>query len=282
MDIQRQYISLLKKSLLNEIYLENELRIFCLARKELHNKWLPFSKKVNHEKLHHIGTHFPERLAALKKDREEGKLLKGYKHLVYADTMIGRKRLDNIEFCLETIVKENILGDVMECGVWKGGAAIFMKAYLDTFGSNGRVVWLADSFDGVPTSILKQDKYIDLSKKAFPGLAIPKDDVVGNFKKYEVSLDQVKFLEGWFKDTLPNAPIEQLALLRLDGDLYESTMDALNGLYHKVSVGGFIIIDDYKALPQCETAVKEFRSNHNITEQIYQIDSEAIFWRKKC
>lgn len=281
MGIRNKYIELLKKSLLNEIYLENELRIFCLAEGHLQKKRSSLFGKVDFEKLHHIGQYFPEKLESFQQNRIEGQLLEpGSNHLVYADTMIGRKRLDNIEFCLNTILEEEIPGDMIECGVWKGGAAIFMRAYLDTYQSKEREVWLADSFEGVPESTLRQDKPTDLSKKAYPGLAIPKEDVINNFKKYEVSLEHVRFLEGWFKDTLPHAPIDQLSLLRLDGDLYESTMDVLQSLYHKLSPGGFIIIDDYKALPQCEQAVEEFRSQNMITEPIQKIDTMAVFWRK--
>jgi hypothetical protein len=178
------------------------------------------------------------------------------------------------------IVKEEVPGDVIECGVWKGGVTIFMKAYLEVYQTKNRAVWIADSFEGVPKSTLAQDKYTDLSKEAYPGLAIPKEEVIRNFEKYEVPLENVKFLEGWFKDTLPHAPMEKLALLRLDGDLYESTMDVLQSLYHKLSTGGFVIIDDFRALPQCEEAVKDFRSEHAITEEIQMIDSEAAFWRK--
>lgn len=281
MDFQKKYLDLLKKSLLNEIYLENELRIFCLAEGHLQKKRLSLFGKVDFEKLHHIGKYFPKKLETFKQNRHEGQLLEASSpHLVYADTMIGRKRLENIEFCLDTILEEDIPGDVIECGVWKGGAAIFMKAYLETYQISDRQVLLADSFEGVPESTLAQDKSTDLSKKAYQGLAIPKDDVISNFRKYDVSLDNVQFLEGWFKDTLPKAPINKLALLRLDGDLYESTMDVLCSLYHKLCPGGFIIIDDYKALPQCEEAVHEFRLKNNISEPIQEIDNMAIYWRK--
>ncbi|MBO6496687.1 MAG: class I SAM-dependent methyltransferase [Roseivirga sp.] len=281
MDIQKKYLELLKKSLLNELYLENELRIFCLAEKELYKKGFLNFQQVDFEKLHHICRHFPEKIQALIKGREEGKLIKvNTPHLVYADTMIGRKRLNHIEYCLDTILKEEVPGDVIECGVWKGGVTIFMKAYLEVYQTKNRAVWIADSFEGVPKSTLAQDKYTDLSKEAYPGLAIPKEEVIRNFEKYEVPLENVKFLEGWFKDTLPHAPMEKLALLRLDGDLYESTMDVLQSLYHKLSTGGFVIIDDFRALPQCEEAVKDFRSEHAITEEIQMIDSEAAFWRK--
>jgi O-methyltransferase len=90
----------------------------------------------------------------------------------------------------------------------------------------------------------------------------------------------VLFLKGWFKDTLAKAPIKELAVLRLDGDLYESTMDALNPLYAKVSSGGFIIVDDYFAVQQCERAITDFRATHGISDPIHKIDDIGVYWRK--
>jgi O-methyltransferase len=90
----------------------------------------------------------------------------------------------------------------------------------------------------------------------------------------------VKFLVGWFKDTLPNTPIEKLALLRLDGDMYESTMDALTHLYSKLSIGGYIIIDDWGAVPACKNAVIDFRTKFNISEEIIPIDWSGVYWKK--
>ena len=93
-------------------------------------------------------------------------------------------------------------------------------------------------------------------------LMVGADQVRANFDRYGLLDDQVRFLEGWFADTLPMAPIEQLAILRLDGDLYESTMDALVPLYEKVSPGGFVIVDDYGAWEPCRKAVDDFRAQH--------------------
>lgn len=87
-------------------------------------------------------------------------------------------------------------------------------------------------------------------------------------------------MQGWFKDTLPAAPIERLALLRLDGDLYESTMDGLSNLYHKVSAGGFVIIDDFNALPQCKRAVMDFRQENDIHDEIIAINGMSAYWKK--
>jgi len=86
-----------------------------------------------------------------------------------------------------------------------------------------------------------------------------------------------KLRSGWFKDTLPTAPIEKLAIIRLDGDMYESTMDGLTNLYHKLSPGGFVIIDDYGVFPACEKAVHDYRDKHGITEEIVNIDDSGYF-----
>src|SRR4030095_4998879 len=93
---------------------------------------------------------------------------------------------------------------------------------------------------------------------SFTELAVSKEEVANNFEKYELLDDQVVFLKGWFKESLPKAPIGSLAILRLDGDMYESTSDALNNLYFKLSIGGFCIIDDY-FLEGCKKAVDDFR-----------------------
>ncbi len=90
----------------------------------------------------------------------------------------------------------------------------------------------------------------------------------------------VRFLKGWFKDTLPSAEAEAYAVLRLDGDMYESTMDALNALYPKLSPGGFLIVDDYGAVPACRQAVEDYRAVHGIDEPIIEIDWTGAYWRK--
>ena len=100
------------------------------------------------------------------------------------------------------------------------------------------------------------------------------------FARYGLLDNQVKFLKGWFKDTLAESPIEQLAILRLDGDLYESTWDALAPLYGKVAPGGFIIVDDFNSCPPCKRAIVEFRAKFGIGEELVEIDSQSVYWRK--
>jgi hypothetical protein len=100
-----------------------------------------------------------------------------------------------------------------------------------------------------------------------------------NVERYGLLDDQVQFLPGWFRHTLPKAPIQRLALLRLDGDLYESTMDALLPLYPKLASGGFVIVDDYN-LPECEKAVTDYRKKMGIDDEILAIDDVGVYWRK--
>ena len=100
-----------------------------------------------------------------------------------------------------------------------------------------------------------------------------------NFERYGLFDDQAKFLPGWFRDTLPTAPIDRLALLRLDGDMYEATMDSLDNLYAKVSPGGFVIVDDYGSWPACRLAVDRFRESRAVTAQMIAVAGGAAYWR---
>ena len=199
-----------------------------------------------------------------------------------ADTMIGLKRLNNVQMCVTDVVRRGVPGDLIETGVWRGGSTIFMRAILKAFADQNRTVWVADSFQGLP----KPDvvNYPADTKDSFhecDQLRISVDQVKANFAKYGLLDDQVQFLKGWFKDTLHIAPIEKLAVLRLDGDMYESTMDAFSALYHKLSPGGYCIVDDYGAVESCKQATHDFRDKHGITEPIQQIDWTGVFWQKR-
>src|SRR5262245_25903556 len=141
-----------------------------------------------------------------------------------AMSMIGLRRLNNLERCVEYVMANDVPGDVIETGAWRGGAAIFMRALLDVHGARDRVVWVADSFDGMP--VPAPDKYPadrDLDFSHVSRLTVSLEEVQRNFRRFGSLDDRVRFLKGWFKDTLPGAPIARLAILRMDGDLYEST-----------------------------------------------------------
>jgi len=207
--------------------------------------------------------------------------LEGMDWPAQAETMIGRKRLDQLRSCIEEVLLLGIPGDLIECGAWRGGATILMRAVLSAYGDAQRRVWVADSFEGLPPPDAGQypaDKGDQHHRSR--QLAISLEKVMANFHRYGMLDDQVRFLPGWFTDSLPNAPIDQLAVLRADGDMYESTIEILTYLYPKVSAGGYCIIDDYGALPGCRQATDDYRRQQGITEPLQWIDWTGVYWRR--
>ncbi|CCG41156.1 TylF/MycF/NovP-related O-methyltransferase [Magnetospirillum molischianum] len=280
-----RYLRLIKRSLLNELYLELEavLHYLLLCRRQ--------GAEPDAEVIRDIAARRPDIMARLVAVRNDGNMVlwpedggRPYDPRDISEhvhTMIGCQRLDHLHFCLDAILAEDIPGDMIETGVWRGGATIFMRAHLAAHGVTDRIVWVADSFRGVPAPSVQEDKDYDLSKRRAPILAVSEERVKALFARYDLLDDQVRFLPGWFRDTLPQAPTGPIALLRLDGDLYESTMDALLTLYDRVVPGGFIIIDDYGALPPCRQAVEDFRTERGITTPLEPIDWTGMAWRKE-
>jgi O-methyltransferase len=175
---------------------------------------------------------------------------------------------------------------LIETGVWRGGASIFMRAILKAYGDTGRKMWVADSFEGLPKPDPKNypadaaEERKDAFYK-FDQLAVSEEKVRENFARYGLLDAQVTFLKGWFRDTLPTIPATQrFAVIRLDGDLYESTWDAITALYPKLSVGGYCLIDDYGGIPACRAAVDDYRSRNGINEPIQSVDRSCVFWQK--
>jgi O-methyltransferase len=196
--------------------------------------------------------------------------------------MVGLRRLDNVERCIADLLAQDVPGDLVEAGSWRGGTTIFMRAALAAYGDDGRRIWVADSFQGLPAPdavAFPADAKLDYT--GFAQLAVGLDQVKANFARYGLLDARVEFLPGWFKDTLATAPIDQIALLRLDGDLYESTIDALDALYPKLSVGGYCLIDDYGALDACRRAVDDYRARHGISEEIHPVDWTGAYWRRE-
>ena len=200
-----------------------------------------------------------------------------------AETMIGEKRLANLRALTEAVIAESVPGDLIETGVWRGGACILMRAVLFARNISDRCVWVADSFEGLPPA--NESQYpADAGSNfhTYAQLAVSLDEVRDNFRSYGLLDEQVKFLKGWFKDTLPTAPIGQLALIRLDGDMYESTMDALTSLYPKLSHRGYVIVDDYHVVPACKAAVADYCESNGIKPEIVEIDGVGVYWRKSA
>lgn len=194
-------------------------------------------------------------------------------------TMIGLRRLQNVRQAVETLVREGIPGDFVETGVWRGGCSIYARACLNQAGAVERTVWACDSFEGLPkpnAAKYAADEGYDLSQNEY--LSVPLERVQENFRRFDL-LEGVRFLKGWFRDSLPTSPIERIAVLRLDGDLYESTMDALGALYDRVAPGGFVIVDDYGNWPPCKKAVHDFLRSRGLSPEIINIDGFGAYWR---
>jgi O-methyltransferase len=197
-----------------------------------------------------------------------------------AESMVGLRRMANIKHCVEQVLADRVPGDLIETGVWRGGSCIYMRAVLKAHDVVDRRVWVADSFQGLPEYDGRYSADIDSAFHTFTELAVSVDEVKDNFRRYDLLDDQVEFLVGWFSETLATAPIEKLAVLRLDGDMYASTMDALEALYDKVSPGGFVIVDDYGAVEACAKAIDDFRDQRGIVDSMETIDWTGVFWRK--
>lgn len=204
----------------------------------------------------------------------------------YAETIISHDRLRNVQDCITTVLADGVEGDLLEAGVQRGGCTIFMRAVLAAYGVHDRRVWLADTFTGLP--VPDADTYP--ADAGFSHLTGKNPKVIGlegvkaNFSRYGLLDDNVRFIVGLFKDSLPEAPLEQLAVIRLDADLYSSTMEAITHLYPKLSIGGYLIVDDYnspKWSEACGQAIRDYRAEHDISETMHEVDWNAVYWRRE-
>jgi O-methyltransferase len=197
-------------------------------------------------------------------------------------TMVGLSRLENIQHCVEEALRADVPGDLIEAGVWRGGATIFMRGVLKAHDVRDRRVWVADSFSGVPPA--DPERYPADSGLSFSDvryLSVSVEEVRRSFDRYTLLDDQVRFTEGLFKDTLPALQGHRWSVVRLDGDLYESTMDGLRSLYDGLSPGGYIIIDDYGAVEACRAAVDQFRAERAILEELRWVDWSGVYWQRQ-
>jgi len=199
------------------------------------------------------------------------------------------------------ILASKLNGDFAETGVYSGGTSILMaKVMLEHSGVYAsRLLWAADSFQGLPpedvTAELAARKEYNMQK--LPPVKSSKEGNAGEYSSSRQVFEQnlarsglgnnarIKVLQGWFNETLPGAPIQKLAFLRLDGDIYVSTRDALEALYDKVVPGGYIYVDDYGSYTGCRDAVNQFLLQRHAAVQLHAIQEgngfEAVWWRKE-
>jgi len=205
--------------------------------------------------------------------------LASLKRDVAEDTTAGPARLDAIERQVRSVLADRVPGDLMECGVWRGGAALVMRAVLEATGDRERSVWLADSFAGPPPpdpAAFPEDA--GARWWAYPSMGAPREAVEETFSRHGLLDDRVRFLSGWFRDTLPG-PVGTLALLRIDAALYESTFLALEHLYPRLSAGGVVVVV-HERMARCRRAVEDFRADHGIAEPVESEDPGVVYWRR--
>jgi hypothetical protein len=273
-----RYLDLLKRALVNLIYPEHELRIELLEE-QARSGGPPPAEQLMRDIRYRSPAEFEE-LVASKLDGS----VRRRRPSRFSHTMVGMARLDNLEYCARKVFADRVPGDFLEAGVCQGGAAIFLRGLQVAFGQTDRRVWLADSFEGLPPPAHEVDRAWDLdwSEGKQPWLACDLAAVQDNFRTYGLLDDGVRWLQGWFSDTLPSAPVERLAILRADADLYQSTREILESLYDRVSPGGFVIIDDYGAIEACRHAVDTFRAERGIADPLRRIDWTGVYWRREA
>jgi len=271
-----RYLALLKRALVNLIYVDNEQRLWLLCGPDG-----PPAEPPSQTHMRDIRYREPAAYRALVDAKRIGTIVNRQPGR-YAHTMVGLHGLTHVERLAGRLFAEGVAGDFVDAGTWRGGCAILMRALQRAFGEVHRRVWVADSFTGVPPSTAEADlrDNVDLTEARYPWLTASLEAVRDNFSTYDLLDEGVRFLPGLFADTLADAPIGPIALLRIDADLYSSTMECLEALYDRVSVGGYVIIDDYAWLPSCREAVDEFRDRRGITAPIERINWTVIHWRK--
>jgi hypothetical protein len=274
-----RYLDLLRDCLTRSLFQDEDVREVGFGGWQS-TLWEALKKGAKHPELRLVKP--VAATAEARRARLEGK---GY-HSEHYETSVSHERLKNVERCVISVLQDEVPGDLIEAGVQRGGAAVFMRAVLAAYDVGDRTVWLADTFSGLPVPNPEQypaDAGFDQLQGHDPN-AIGVERVKANFARYGLLDEQVRFLVGLFKDSLPTAPLGQLAIARLDGDLYESTIDSIAALYPKLSVGGYLIVDDYHAAmwsKACGQAIRDYRAEHDITEPIQEVDGNAIYWRRE-
>jgi hypothetical protein len=272
-ELRESYIDLLKRTLRNEMYRTpnppSKVDLLNMEAQKMRLRWEFRQRKDALAAINGIGRH------------ELYWMLEGNR--VPAHTLASAASLDNVHSCVEDALENDIPGDLIETGVYRGGQTILMRGILKAWNETERKVFVADSFEGLPDPDADQD-LDDAIAHAFltqiDRFAVSEVTVKETFANYGLDDDQVVILKGWFADTLPTAPIDQLAVVRLDGDYYDSTVDSITNLYPKLSKGGWIIIDDYGLPLGCRRAIDEYRDEHVIDDPIQMADDQTAYWQR--
>ena len=201
-------------------------------------------------------------------------------------TMGGRKALENAFDVVARVEADRIPGALVECGVAEGGTAAMMAMTSKALGESERDVWLFDSYEGLPEPTIED--YHD--RRAGSSCGRCRRGLLGHgrtgqrpfLRQAWLPRDRIHLVKGWFQDTVPlhRDKVTPIAVLRLDGDWYESTRIPLDNFYDKVSPGGFVIIDDYATCFGSRRAVDEFRIEHGISTPLHEDGRGGVYFQK--
>jgi cephalosporin hydroxylase len=264
----RRYLDLLRDALLDEHYLENELRIEHLL------ECIAAGAEVDPDKLADPARHMTGALRDLRRARETGVLPTAEsgadisEALAYAG--LGGTRLDHLRACLEVVREEGVEGDIVDCGTGRGGAAIFMRGFLEAYELAGPRVWVADRF------VAGSSDGTGAGRRFRADLNTVRDAFAG----FDLLDDRVVFLQGEPSRKLEDAAISEVALLRIGSHEPKEVRGVLDALHERVTPGGFVVVDAYAA-PGCEAAVDGFRAERGLAEPLERIDWSGVAWRKK-
>jgi O-methyltransferase len=225
---------------------------------------------------------------------------------VLPNTMLPLPALNNVYECCRAIERDGIEGDVAECGVWAGGAIGLMTLVNRRYGLRPRTFHLFDSFEGLPQPSAEDIDVLESFRDEHPELETddgehpdelvaigacaasayndgPLDDVTDLFDRV-LRVDPARYVihQGWFQNTIPEVQpdLGPLAILRLDGDWYESTKTCLDGLYDNLVPGGFLILDDYGFFAGCTQAIDEFLEQRSIPRSLLHVEAWGASLRR--
>ena len=205
-------------------------------------------------------------------------------------TMTSAERIFALRESVEYIVANSIPGDIVECGVWRGGSMMVVARTLVELGATDRFLNLFDTFEGMsePTAadrtlldntsaeLTMREKEENNEKWCY----CPVDDVKKNVFSTGYNANQVRFIKGRVEETLPEHAPDKIALLRLDTDWYESTYHGLVHLYPRLSVGGVLIIDDYGHWAGAKKAVDQYIADNGLPLLLNRVDNTGRVGQK--
>lgn len=197
-------------------------------------------------------------------------------------TMTSLERMYGLYKAIEYLHQAKIPGDIVECGVWKGGSSMVSALSLLSFGDPSRRIWLYDTFEGMPPPGKDDIQYDDLSADErarrqnitdWSTIAnAGTDEVRRNLALTAYPTEKLRLVKGRVEQTIPGEIPDQIALLRLDTDWYESTRHEMQHLFPRLATGGILLIDDYGHWKGSRKAVDEYLGAKNIHIMLTRLD----------